>query len=887
MSAKLTDMQQAAELLTTLFDPGDATLVRPIEIWTEGDRKRSRVDYKGVEYLRHGVRNGSGMWVPHTDGLVDVLKRVVDRTRTTRANAFFGACPRFDAERFDEAWQVRTVRSVWADIDDTEGEDDIIGRCVVADLPEPSAIVATGHGAHAYWLLREPYLIDDVDDPAAVFTDFVEVGEKLKPQKYIKDPETGEKLSLEGRHNIPLLSEKALYLQDVLAGVAASIGGDHTTDLARLLRIPGTLNRKNERNGDQPTPCRLLYLHSDQRHAISDFEHVVEESPTRKRRAQVEQIQVPTPKKMTATKRDKLNELAAACAIAPVGSRSEVDWALVCVAVEKGFPREEVWEAVQNVGKFAEAGRRYFDRTWDRAEYHTKELAFVRLEKKQRGKSRSAPAGGIDDVDTDTAGDHPAIRIDPETQDVSVLVCLITDHMARAGCYYHRAGIPVAVYDEHVIAIETPQQLAGLLVTIVEFRLVGSEGDRTEPLPIRYASAWLHHPHEFQRLPEITVWTTNPIYVQGWRLVEPGYDRETGTFYAGPRVEPRDTTGHLDRVLAEFCFSTPADRSNYVGLLLTTLLVSKFRESKPAGLFTANQAAVGKTMLAQIVAIIRSGRTVQTATYIRDDTELEKRLGAIVHDGATTIILDNAKSTRGGRSAFITSACLERAITDPIISFRLLGHSANIRVENSHIFLITANTPHVGRDLITRSIPIQLWHDGDPTKRRFELADPEGYAQQHRTEILGELLGMVERWKTAGMTLADLGHRFNKRGWANVVGGILQATGYSDFLANLDEAAAEFDQQRQDVSEMVAHMAMEPDQEYRATDLVEVCETAELLAGDISGGKKIRSARSKSTRLGVVMSQYVNEQFEVIEGKYAILRTRKLGGYTMYYVDLA
>ena len=76
-----------------------------------------------------------------------------------------------------------------------------------------------------------------------------------------------------------------------------------------------------------------------------------------------------------------------------------------------------------------------------------------------------------------------------------------------------------------------------------------------------------------------------------------------------------------------------------------------------------------------------------------------------------------------------------------------------------------------------------------PSGATFSIADPEGYAQQHRCELLGELIGMVERWKAVGMPLANAHSRFNKRGWGNIVGGILNACGEPDFLANAEEAA--------------------------------------------------------------------------------------------------
>jgi hypothetical protein len=218
----------------------------------------------------------------------------------------------------------------------------------------------------------------------------------------------------------------------------------------------------------------------------------------------------------------------------------------------------------------------------------------------------------------------------------------------------------------------------------------------------------------------------------------------------------------------------------------------------------------------------------------------------------------------------IDSAVLERSITDPVLSFRLLGFSADIRVENSHVFLITANTPHVGRDLITRSIPINLWYEGDPAKRAFELADPESYAHEHRHELIAELLGMIERWKATGMTLADIGNRFNKRGWAGIVGGILDATGEPDFLANVDESAHSFDRQRQEIGELVCAMMNEPDRYWRTGELVSLAETTGLLGDDLGDG----SHRSKTTRMGIVLSRYVRETFDIGNDTCATLNYR-------------
>jgi hypothetical protein len=89
-------------------------------------------------------------------------------------------------------------------------------------------------------------------------------------------------------------------------------------------------------------------------------------------------------------------------------------------------------------------------------------------------------------------------------------------------------------------------------------------------------------------------------------------------------------------------------------------------------------------------------------------------------------------------------------------------------------------------------VPVRFHYDGDPRQRDFHGRDPLSYAREHRAEILGELMGMVVRWNQLGRLPGPRKHRCSY--WAEVVGGILQVAGLPEFLANLDEAAAAFNQ---------------------------------------------------------------------------------------------
>ena len=252
----------AIELLTTLFEPSDLILFRPVESWSEGGRKRSRVDYSHVCYR------------PAKEATLEqTLTRLESSSESERTNLFFGVCPRFGNKgRFDLAWQIRIIRCLWADLDECNAVQ-AVERCNSKAIPEPTAIVNSGNGVHLYWSLDRPFLIDDVGDPPPVETEW-SIGSdgRKKPRRYVLDGR--DRVFLDRCHHLTKTSTKALQAQGILAGIAAAISGDHTTDLTRLLRLPGTLNRKDQRNGREPVKAELIECDGYRRYSIDQFYHL-------------------------------------------------------------------------------------------------------------------------------------------------------------------------------------------------------------------------------------------------------------------------------------------------------------------------------------------------------------------------------------------------------------------------------------------------------------------------------------------------------------------------------------------------------------------------------------------------------------------------------------
>src|SRR5208282_3000443 len=141
----------------------------------------------------------------------------------------------------------------------------------------------------------------------------------------------------------------------------------------------------------------------------------------------------------------------------------------------------------------------------------------------------------------------------------------------------------------------------------------------------------------------------------------------------------------------------------------------------------------------------------------------------------------------------------EQNALSPVLQFRVLSTSSFVERPNSYLWVVTSNTTKASSDVVTRGLPIRLSVDGDPKIRKF-TGRPLACAREHRLEILGELAGMVHRWLLEGKPMGTHQHRCEH--WASVIGGILSEVGLGPlFLGNLDEAAAEMDE---DLSQLAA-----------------------------------------------------------------------------------
>lgn len=146
-------------------------------------------------------------------------------------------------EQRGKAADVCAIPALWADLDVAGPAhtstalpptlEDALSLVGAFPLP-PSILVDSGHGLHAYWLLREVWTLDGEEERRAA----QELLQRFQATVQARARERGWNL-------------------------------DTTSDLARVLRVPGTVNRKLPQ---EPVLVRVLEAHPDRRYNPSDFE---------------------------------------------------------------------------------------------------------------------------------------------------------------------------------------------------------------------------------------------------------------------------------------------------------------------------------------------------------------------------------------------------------------------------------------------------------------------------------------------------------------------------------------------------------------------------------------------------------------------------------------
>jgi len=294
-----------------------------------------------------------------------------------------------------------------------------------------------------------------------------------------------------------------------------------------------------------------------------------------------------------------------------------------------------------------------------------------------------------------------------------------------------------------------------------------------------------------------------PVFRSDGTLIHTqGYDPDTRLYYAPtpnltiPAIPEHPTDDDMigalaliHEVIGEFPYENDASYANAFGLLLTPLIRQAIHGHVPLALIDATRPGTGKSLLAETVAMIATGRKAAMMVAPYDDDEWRKRIASTLAEGATIIVIDNVK-------AKLQSASLDAALTSSVVKERILGQSKNGVYPQRATWMATGNNIQIGGDMPRRSYWIRMDARSDkPWTRGNFKHDLEQWVPEHRGEIIAALLTIARAWFAAGKPPAQVPRIGSFQPWTDTVGGILAHTSLIDgFLGNLDQLYEQADE---------------------------------------------------------------------------------------------
>jgi hypothetical protein len=282
-------------------------------------------------------------------------------------------------------------------------------------------------------------------------------------------------------------------------------------------------------------------------------------------------------------------------------------------------------------------------------------------------------------------------------------------------------------------------------------------------------------------------------------LQTPGYDAATGVIYEPCGVEfpiVTDAPTEKDAVAAltalaepfeEFPFATAADALVPVAVVLTSLAMGALEGCNvPCFVFDANTQGTGKTLCADAVSWILTGREVPKQTFPGSDgAELEKILGGAALAATPMLMLDNVNSVLGGDALEQRSTCRGTS------HFRLLGQTKNQTLPWRTIMLASGNNVQTTVDMRRRVICCTLFaKEENPEERPIKRTDLRGWILANRPRLVTAALTLLRAYVVAGRPKQPIGAMGNFEEWTALVAGALRwASGVDVLTARMPSAA--------------------------------------------------------------------------------------------------
>ena len=284
-------------------------------------------------------------------------------------------------------------------------------------------------------------------------------------------------------------------------------------------------------------------------------------------------------------------------------------------------------------------------------------------------------------------------------------------------------------------------------------------------------------------------------------LDTPGYDAATRLYYSPdpdlwiPEIPEHPTQADVEaavdliwQCIGQFPFVDDASRANAYAVLLTPPTRAAVNAPVPLALLDSPQAGTGKTLLADVVSIIPSGRAGEMFSMPKDPDEWRKQITMALMSGTSVVVIDNVNHR-------LDNSDLCKLLTETQHADRAFRTHDKILLPVKSTWVCTGNNIQLGGDMPRRCFWVRLdAKTSRPFLRTgFAISDLKQWTAQHRGELLGSVLTLARAWYAAGKPAPHLTPLGSYESWSVTVGGILEYAGIGGFLGNAEALYEEAD----------------------------------------------------------------------------------------------
>jgi putative DNA primase/helicase len=296
-------------------------------------------------------------------------------------------------------------------------------------------------------------------------------------------------------------------------------------------------------------------------------------------------------------------------------------------------------------------------------------------------------------------------------------------------------------------------------------------------------------------LPMLYRITDVPVFNRdGTLITRPGYAK--GILYAPPPdltipeipAEPTSeqfeiALGTINELIHDFNFPNNSDKAHAIGVLMQPFVREMIDGPTPLYRFESPTPGSGKGLLVDMLLYPSLGNRVShIVESFNDDAEWRKQITTELIKGNGAFIVDNVRKV-------LESGVLAKATTDIVWDDRLLGTNRSVALPILWLWAITANNPVLSGELVRRSPRVRI----DPKCEHPELRTDfkhrflRQWVAENRPLLIWSVLVIIQNWIACECLPPSCKPLGSFENWTRVVGGIVEAAGYPDFLGAMDD----------------------------------------------------------------------------------------------------